>query len=146
MSTGTVTCGAWMERILTCRLRKASMMPLTPSPGIPNTVSTPQANRVSTRTSLAVVFMGRLLECEDAGRLSAGSLFLTRPFQRRSARRGLRLRREAGAGGVIGSAQPVEQQQPQEPGAGEDPLQRGPAAQAHEPDEHNRRLRRGDAE
>jgi hypothetical protein len=29
-----------------------------PSPGMPNTVSTPQANRVSTRTSLAVVFIG----------------------------------------------------------------------------------------
>jgi hypothetical protein len=42
------------------RLRKASMMPLIPSPGMRNTVSGPPANRVATKMSLAAAFMDLL--------------------------------------------------------------------------------------
>src|SRR4026209_2526883 len=42
------------NRIRSWRVRSASMMPLMPSPGRPNTTSTPQSSRVSIRMSAAV--------------------------------------------------------------------------------------------
>src|SRR4026208_1403443 len=47
-----------MNRILSARFRSASMIPLMPSPGNPNTTSTPQSEIVSMRISAAVVFIG----------------------------------------------------------------------------------------
>src|SRR5437588_10367365 len=43
-----------MKRTRSWRLRRASMMPLMPSPGSPKTVSTPQSMMPSTSTSAAV--------------------------------------------------------------------------------------------
>src|SRR6185312_10954058 len=46
-----------MKRTSFWRRRKDSIKPLMPSPGIPNTVSTPQLINVSTRTSPAVIVL-----------------------------------------------------------------------------------------
>src|ERR1044071_3364121 len=46
-----------MNRISSFRFRRASMIPLMPSPGSPNTTSTPQFCRVSINTSDAVIFI-----------------------------------------------------------------------------------------
>src|SRR5207237_4690319 len=113
-----------MKRILSCRLRKASMMPLMPSPGIPNTVSTPQANSVSTRTSLAVVFIGSPFECEGCGRIARGLALLNATFEAPFRPPGLGLRREAGAGGVIGEGEAEQQRQPKQARSGKNPGQR----------------------
>src|SRR5687768_4657098 len=43
-----------MNRIASCRCRSDSMMPLIPSPGSPNTTSTPHLCNTSTSTSAAV--------------------------------------------------------------------------------------------
>src|SRR5436309_2026550 len=43
-----------MKRMRSCRTRNASIMPFIPSPGMPNTVSTPQSMIDSIRTSAAV--------------------------------------------------------------------------------------------
>ncbi len=61
MKAADSSCRTWMKRTLSWRWRNASMMPLTPSPGMPNTTSTPQSIKVSTRTSPAVLAMGLLL-------------------------------------------------------------------------------------
>ena len=51
MNAAASSCRTWTKRILSCRLRSASMMPLMPSPGMPNTVSTCHLISVSTRMS-----------------------------------------------------------------------------------------------
>src|ERR1700733_9721155 len=55
-----------MNRILSARFRSASMIPLIPSPGSPNTTSTPQSQIVSMRISAAVIFTDRLPVCEHS--------------------------------------------------------------------------------
>src|SRR5918911_1703034 len=50
-----------MKRTRSCLWRKASMMPLMPSPGRPKTVSTPQSMMLSMSTSAAVSAIARLL-------------------------------------------------------------------------------------
>src|SRR3954462_4876485 len=54
MNAAASSCLVCTKRILSFALRKASMMPLIPSPGIPKIVSTPQSTRLSTITSAAV--------------------------------------------------------------------------------------------
>src|SRR6185437_6967777 len=61
MKAAASSCRTWMKRISSWRLRNASIKPLTPSPGIPNTVSTPQSSRHWIMTSAAVLAMGLLL-------------------------------------------------------------------------------------
>src|SRR5207237_6903826 len=51
-----------MNRILSCCFRNDSMMPLMPSPGMPNTTFTPQLMSVWTRTSEALLRMASPLE------------------------------------------------------------------------------------
>ena len=60
MNAAASSCRTWTKRTSSRRLRNASMTPFTPSPGMPNTVSTPQAWSVSTRTSAAVADMAGL--------------------------------------------------------------------------------------
>src|SRR4051812_35262640 len=56
MKAAASSCRTWTKRILSLRVRSASMMPLMPSPGRPKITSTPQAWRVSTSTSAALLF------------------------------------------------------------------------------------------
>src|SRR5437762_10696733 len=55
MKAAASSCRTCMKRILSLRTRRASMIPLMPSPGRPKIVSTPQSESDSTKTSDAVV-------------------------------------------------------------------------------------------
>src|SRR3984957_7917025 len=55
MKAADSSCRTWMNRIRSFCFRRASKTPLMPSPGKPNTVSTPQASRRSTSMSDASV-------------------------------------------------------------------------------------------
>src|SRR5690349_5380564 len=57
MNAAASSWRTWMKRILSWRVRSASMIPLMPSPGRPKMTSTPQSRIVSISTSAAVLAM-----------------------------------------------------------------------------------------
>src|SRR5690606_7647475 len=64
----------WMKRMRFSCARRDSMMPLIPSPGSPKMVSTPQAQRVSTRISAAVGEAMMRQERVDVSAVRAGQV------------------------------------------------------------------------
>src|SRR3954469_112339 len=68
----------WIKRTFSWRTRRASMMPLMPSPGRPKTVSTPQSIRVSMSMSDAFILcLSQRVGCEGGSRgLRQGGLSL----------------------------------------------------------------------